>query len=549
TQDVPTVAVDTLGTKLPVVALPDTAHLNLGDALIYNLDVDETATGMVVYNISDDPCGRGLIPCLYVWDGATWRPAGCPFPDCTSTCLDTDTTINAAIRSGETYTDNGFNESTAGTYQRTISNAAGCDSTITLNLAVQPEWGTNPWIGAFWRDDETGERIIAAGNASSWKVDVDDPTGTGAWLKLALGAGNDPDLWSDDPDNAENYQVPGDAKSIPLQPAGNVLFRIGATGVNPQTDGTYETGKRPRYATITLTVGGTEYKLFCRQGESADYLFSPTDTYTNPSGIVTARPAAVKFSPYNLTGANLNDDDNLAYAVGVRGGTFVDYPTKAGAFFQWANVTNPTYAYHPTKPTGSIAGWYDNYPITTQWDTHKATNETCPPGWVRPNDGTSPHSGNYSDFAGSQIRESLFADAKAFAEAYLPYKDIYWGYYADGYFDRRTITTSANSVNNSAVSPSTKDVAYCGLLFTNPGTGTSLFMPGGGYRNSGLFGNGGMLLGSGSDGSYWSTPNYYADSSRAWGLYVGFSTSFNMSLANPGVGEKSFGNSVRCVKE
>jgi hypothetical protein len=82
TQDVPVAARDTLGTKLPVVALPDTAHLNLGDALIYNLDVDETATGMVVYNITDDPCGRGLIPCLYVWDGATWHPAGCPFPEC-----------------------------------------------------------------------------------------------------------------------------------------------------------------------------------------------------------------------------------------------------------------------------------------------------------------------------------------------------------------------------------------------------------------------------------------------------------------------------------
>ncbi|MDR1738033.1 MAG: hypothetical protein LBR66_04340 [Candidatus Symbiothrix sp.] len=137
TDIVPTQQVDTLGTKLTVVALPDTAHLNLGDALIYNLDVDPSATGMVVYNITDDPCGRGLIPCLYVWDGATWHPAGCPFPECTSA---TFKIISATICSGDTYNDNGFNESMAGTYSRTIAggNAAGGDSTITLILTVTP---------------------------------------------------------------------------------------------------------------------------------------------------------------------------------------------------------------------------------------------------------------------------------------------------------------------------------------------------------------------------------------------------------------------------
>ncbi|MDR1738128.1 MAG: hypothetical protein LBR66_04825, partial [Candidatus Symbiothrix sp.] len=122
TDNVPTQRVDTLGTKLPVVALPDTAHLNLGDALIYNLDVDETATGMVVYNTTNDPCGRGLIPCLYVWDGATWRPAGCSFPECAP--------------------------------------------------SGSPVWEKNPYVGAFWRDNQTGERIIVgtASPTTPWKV-------------------------------------------------------------------------------------------------------------------------------------------------------------------------------------------------------------------------------------------------------------------------------------------------------------------------------------------------------------------------------------------
>jgi len=73
TQEVPRIATDTLGLKLTVVALPDTAHLNLGDASVYDLDDDLSATGMIVYNKTTDPT-LGLMPCLYVWNGATWHP-------------------------------------------------------------------------------------------------------------------------------------------------------------------------------------------------------------------------------------------------------------------------------------------------------------------------------------------------------------------------------------------------------------------------------------------------------------------------------------------
>jgi len=72
---------DTLGLKLPVVALPDTAKLNLGDALIKDNDVDQEAVGMLIYNKTYDPC-NGLVPCMYVWDGATWHPAGCALEGC-----------------------------------------------------------------------------------------------------------------------------------------------------------------------------------------------------------------------------------------------------------------------------------------------------------------------------------------------------------------------------------------------------------------------------------------------------------------------------------
>ncbi|MDR3047187.1 MAG: T9SS type A sorting domain-containing protein [Bacteroidales bacterium] len=48
----------------------------------------------------------------------------------------TDSTIFAAICAGETYTLNGFNVSTAGSYSRTTINSVNCDSVITLMLTV-----------------------------------------------------------------------------------------------------------------------------------------------------------------------------------------------------------------------------------------------------------------------------------------------------------------------------------------------------------------------------------------------------------------------------
>ena len=45
-------------------------------------------------------------------------------------------TIDASINEGEAYEENGFSESEAGTYVRTVQSEFGCDSVITLNLTV-----------------------------------------------------------------------------------------------------------------------------------------------------------------------------------------------------------------------------------------------------------------------------------------------------------------------------------------------------------------------------------------------------------------------------
>ena len=50
------------------------------------------------------------------------------------------TTFTATVCEGTVYTENGFNASETGIYTRTMENANGCDSTITLDLTVNPSY-------------------------------------------------------------------------------------------------------------------------------------------------------------------------------------------------------------------------------------------------------------------------------------------------------------------------------------------------------------------------------------------------------------------------
>ena len=52
-------------------------------------------------------------------------------------------TIDASINEGETYEENGFSESEAGTYVHTLQAENGCDSVITLNLTVNSSSSLN----------------------------------------------------------------------------------------------------------------------------------------------------------------------------------------------------------------------------------------------------------------------------------------------------------------------------------------------------------------------------------------------------------------------
>ena len=63
------------------------------------------------------------------------------------------TTLSAAICEGTTYTENGFNVSEAGTYTQNLQTVNGCDSIVTLTLTVNPTY--NITIDASINDGET----------------------------------------------------------------------------------------------------------------------------------------------------------------------------------------------------------------------------------------------------------------------------------------------------------------------------------------------------------------------------------------------------------
>lgn len=376
---------------------------------------------------------------------------------------------------------------------------------------VRDNYMTGEYVGAFWKANQKGERIIRipVGNgiirSGDWDASV-------FWLGPGWNAGdivfsNDN---SDDPGITYNYTtenpadmltsdaaytVPGyvsSASGNAVSGAGNYIhFRIGLASTYTPT------GANPvRYALVLLRYGTPQkyHIIYIRQGEGADYLMYPTDNARGSS--------AVRFSAYNATASDLTDNDELVEieVPGRSNAVFTDYPTQAGAFFQWADV--PPYgplAYHPVKPI-TPAIW-NSVPTGSFWSSIMASAESCPQGYRRPNDGSisaATLNSNLTLIKNSEIRQSLYAtpminDAPSAT-------NVRWGFYADGYFDRRDhnnpfISSPGEGGSamafNTAVSWQTKNVAYIGSLLFNPVGGSlrenaSLFIPGAGDRYSEL---------------------------------------------------------------
>ena len=292
-------------------------------------------------------------------------------------------------------------------------------------------YGTG-YIGAFFRNDELGERIITGqqkrregvnerpqdiGTLSPWTVDVEE----GDFIVLSTTPSFDPNAGTDYPGNPEHYEViPNEYKGETgtyVEGRGRIYFRIGVTGKN--------TGTTPRYAKVKVRrYGGrwgtgdndlwytTEY-IYIRQGEDDDYIMRPGTLDAISKGPLQgkARTYARKISPFNLTAPAYLNGGNEPYAqVDVKKGKFVKYPSQAGAFFQWGlpKGSDQNYfrlAYHPTAYI--ISYWLKDiqYLNTTSnlflpvWGTapiplediydygYKEIFETCPEGYHRPSDG------------------------------------------------------------------------------------------------------------------------------------------------------------------
>lgn len=372
---------------------------------------------------------------------------------------------------------------------------------------VRDDYMSGEYVGAFWKASQRGERII--------RIPVTNAMRAGEWDASVywLGAGwNTGDIVFSTDDSADSgitfnatdenpadmnssdaaYRLTGwfsSASGNAVSGAGNYIqFRIGLSSLYAAT-----TDRPARYALVVLRYGTPRryHTIFVRQGDESDYVMYPGDNSL-------LRTAAKRFSPYNVTASNMGNNDEVVdvgpdHPVSV----FTDYPSQAGAFFQWANEPNPL-AYnpiYPVKPAYWAVALNGEY-----WSRLSSTQESCPPGYRRPSDGITNYvatNGSIIGIESSEIRQSLYV-IPTLGDA-TSRDNFRWGFYADGFFDRRDHNnpfvssthgefTSAMKAN-TAVFWKSKDVAYIGTLIFNPDAGSlrenaSLFIPAAGTRHS-----------------------------------------------------------------
>ena len=89
--------------------------------------------------------------------------------------------------------------------------------------------------------------------------------------------------------------------------------------------------------------------------------------------------SAVRFSAYNATASDMANSSIYTDILGnLSNAAFTDYPSQAGALFQWAPLSYPRRTYNAditTVPTGWLSQANPNF-----WESIKNTYETCPRG-------------------------------------------------------------------------------------------------------------------------------------------------------------------------
>ncbi len=412
---------------------------------------------------------------------------------------------------------------------------------------------TYTYAGAFWKADQTGERLISipinTAAVGKWSARVyyygdfgnDD-------ILFSTAASMDPNIYTDTTADMNTYDATYPVENGQTYLTGTVkngdkmFFRLGLNS-KWSDNGSYHTDNRPaRYAVVIISYNNYKkhQKIYLRQGHEADYLMRPGDA----GALVGGRTLAVKVSPYNLTAPEYRDNSSSAHYITLtaRNGAFTYYPSQAGALFQWAQVS--TRAYHPTIPTSAPTGWVSTQTVSGYWGNIKSTYETCPTGYRRPTEGSATNTGAVtagSDPRNQEYGQSMYlnpVDGYGVAKAV---GNLDWGYYADGFFDRRPIGTPQNIVtydSNSVVAYNTSTVAYIGALLFNPYNNASIFIPAAGWRDVVT----GSLDASGAQSYIWTATSTQSN----WATFL----VLNRGLASyHGPADRSHGISIRCVKE
>ena len=465
----------------------------------------------------------------------------------------------------------------AATFAKSLQ--SGYSYTMTMRIGNNPDLtddipaGFITYVGAFWQADQTGERLIHLPRMSDHTIDsvwTAQVIQGRDWILLDTLMTTDPNVgWrnggvtetnvddANDPNfeaNAARQLTPPTASTFVSgfvsETNGQIYFRIGLKDqYTPTPD------KPARYGIVLLTYGNNKYRnrIWIRQGEEADYVMRNSDPVN--SGGLASRTECMPFSPYNLTAPETLLNGPVRNTYGFPPSTdppaiFTAYPTQAGAIFQWANEVNKRYAY---APIGTVSGWQDGY-ANVYWSdapvvyvdnpvpSGEEVYETCPDGYARPTDGPTNASSNMSlpaDMAQSEIRQSLWLNPQAGSNVNNTTNSS-WGYYADGFFDRRLISTTTFSTANSSVSIN-YNVAYVGRMFFNPNSYASLFFPATGHR---LHTNGNFDVVSNYDGRYWTSSSVIDETTtdqRAWNLCFTGNIAYQSNFA------ESYGESIRCV--
>lgn len=466
--------------------------------------------------------------------------------------------------------------------------------------SVADSWST-PYIGAFFRNDEVGERVISGIRYSYWHSWVAEvPDSYKDLIVISSTPSFDPYIGTSTPGDPEDYLViPNTQKKETgsyVSGKGRIYFRIGMKSKNTNTD-------QPRYGVVNLRYQASEdvnnivnTQIYVRQGEAADYLMR-----SGTSGSTFGQ----RFSPYNLTvnafrntPSTTSRSYEMTYTNLANEVNFVKYPTQAGAHFQWglavANAATGRRAYHPTNANvGSvwnISGWPQNTMSSPPlWDPasgdkYKNYYEICPPGYFRPTDGPlnaiAVNSHNNTQVYQSEWRMSLFNtpmrgdagtgtsqmpyDANMVTEVYTAVilNEGMYGFYADGFFDRRPIVkrnmvdglqrdkTPVPTTTYKGVSLDNTEAAYGGTLLFNATSKASVFFPAAGRR---WYANGSLEYAS-ETGYYWSSSVAPGWTNKVGGIEYGtpfgniWTMEFNYPTTRPISMNHLFGYSIRCVK-